>query len=63
MDSTLEYLLNKIREERTAKSEALADGALQSYEEYKHTTGVIRGLLIAEVLITDLAKRMEHDDE
>jgi hypothetical protein len=63
MNDTLEYLLSKIREERMARGEAMADGALQSYEDYKYVTGVIRGLLIAEEIINDLAKRMENSDE
>lgn len=63
MNDTLEYLLSKIQEERIAMGEAMADGALQSYEDYKHVTGVIRGLLIAEEIINDLAKRMENSDE
>jgi hypothetical protein len=63
MDQTLEYLLSKLQEERIAKGEAMADGALQSYEDYKYVTGVIRGLLIAEGLIKDLADRMENSNE
>lgn len=63
MDDTLEYLLSKLQDERTAKGEALTDGAIQSYEEYKYATGVIRGLLLAESIINDLARRMENSDE
>ncbi len=63
MNDTLEYLVEKLKEERKLKGEALTDGALQSYEEYKYATGVIRGLLMAESIILDLAKRMENSDE
>lgn len=63
MNDTLEYLVEKLQEERNSKGEALLDGAVQSFEEYKYATGVIRGLLLAESIITDLAKRMESSDE
>ena len=35
MDSTLQYLLSKLEEERTRLTEGLADGSAKSYEEYK----------------------------
>ena len=63
MDQTLEYLVEKLQEERTLKEKALVNGALQSFEEYKYATGVIRGLLLAESVVTDLANRMENSDE
>lgn len=63
MDKTLEYLIEKLQEERTLKEKAMVDGVLQSFEEYKHVTGVIRGLLLAESVVTDLANRMENSDE
>ena len=63
MDSTLEYLLSKIEGERNALTDNLADGGAKSFEEYKYMHGVIRGLLLAQAIIQDLAKRMEHDDE
>jgi hypothetical protein len=63
MDSTLQYLLAKLGEERTRLTEGLADGSAKSFEEYKYTHGVIRGLLTGEAIIQDLAKRMEHDED
>jgi hypothetical protein len=63
MDDTLQYLLSKLEEERNIKGEGIVSGALQSHEEYKYATGVIRGLLMAEEIINDLAKRLENSDE
>jgi hypothetical protein len=63
MDDTLQYLLAKLEDERNLKVGALADGALKSYEEYQYVTGFIRGLLVAEGIINDLAKRLENSDE
>lgn len=63
MDSTLQYLLSKLEEERTRLTEGLADGSAKSYEEYKYTHGVIRGLLMGEAIIQDLANRMENGED
>ena len=63
MDQTLEYLLNKIEDERMAISESLSDGSPRNYEEYKYAVGTLRGLLMAQSIINDLAKRMENSDE
>lgn len=63
MDESLQYLLTKIEEERTTLTENLADGSAKSYEEYKYVHGVLRGLLMAQAMILDLAKRMENSDE
>lgn len=63
MDESLQYLLSKIEEERTTLTEHLADGSAKSFEEYKYAHGVIRGLLMAQAMILDLAKRMENSDE
>ena len=63
MDDTLEYLHAKLEDERTAVIESLADGNYKTFEEYKYATGFLRGLLLAQATITDLAKRMENSDE
>ena len=63
MDDTLQYLLSKIEDERNTLIENLADGGVKSFEEYKYVHGVLRGLLMSEAIILDLAKRMESSDE
>jgi len=43
--------------------EALADGRVENFDEYKKVCGEIRGLLTARNYITDLNKSMENSDE
>ena len=63
MDSTLEHLMSQIEERRTAIIESLGDGAAKDYSAYQHSVGMVRGLLTAQSLITDLAKNMENFDD
>jgi hypothetical protein len=63
MDNTLELLIDKLEEERIIINENLGNGGPKDYAEYRHTVGVVRGLRIAQDLISQLAKNMEQDDE
>lgn len=59
----IEYLLTKISEEVKSLEYNIARGSANDYAEYQHLCGKVRGLLVAEDLITDLQKRMEDNDE
>jgi hypothetical protein len=59
----LEYLKSKLEDERSNVVSFLSQGTLKDIEEYRRLCGVIQGLDAAKVLINDLAKRMETDDE
>ena len=63
MDSTLKLLAEKLEEERNIILENLGDGHAQDYAQYQNSAGIIRGLMIAQRHIADLAKNMEMDDE
>jgi hypothetical protein len=63
MDSTLEYLMEQIEERRNAIIESLGDGAAKDFGAYQQAVGMVRGLLTAQSLIADLAKKMENLDE
>jgi len=63
MDQTLELLMSQIEERRKAIIESLGDGAARTFEDYKQSVGMVRGLLTAQSLISDLAKNMENYDE
>ena len=63
MNDTLELLMSQIEERRKAIIESLGDGAAKTFDEYRYTAGMVRGLLTAQSLIADLAKRMENSDE
>ena len=59
----LDYLLSEYRDRIDMLKQAVAAGNCNSFDEYKHTCGQIRGLESACMLITDLKKRMENSDE
>jgi hypothetical protein len=64
MDSTLEYLIQKIEERRREIETSLGDGAAKDYPSYQYSVGNIQGLLTVKYIVQDLAKRMmEGDDE
>jgi len=63
MNEMLELLASQIEEQRKQILESLGDGAPRSYDEYRYTVGMVRGLLMAQRSILDLAKNMENADE
>ena len=63
IDPTLEHLMSKIEEQRKNMIESLGDGVAKTYDEYRYAAGVVRGLLIVQSLIADLAKTMETFDD
>jgi hypothetical protein len=63
MNETLELLMEQIEERRKAIIESIGDGAAKDYASYKEAAGVVRGLLTAQSIIIDLAKRLETLDE
>lgn len=63
MKESLEYLIDKIEDQRKLIIESLGDGAAKDFGAYQHSVGMVRGLLTAQSLIIDLAKNMENYDE
>jgi hypothetical protein len=61
--NTFELLVSQIEERRTAIIESLGDGSAKDFGSYQMSVGMVRGLLTAQSLIADLAKRMEKLDE
>jgi len=59
----LKYLADKISEEREIIEADLASGKAGDYAQYKHATGVIRGLMMANNILAETAQRMEQDDD
>ena len=59
----LQFLLTRISEEIKHLEFNIGRGVAEDYAEYQHLCGKVRGLLIAEDLITDLQKKMEENDE
>ena len=63
IDGTLKLLAEKLEEERRIILESLGDGHAQDFAQYQNGAGIIRGLMLAQRHIADLAKNMEMDDE
>ena len=63
MDKTLEILLKECRDKRAQLVDTVSSGTAKDYAEYRALCGEIRGLLIAESYLTDLAKNLENMDE
>lgn len=56
----LKYLSNKIQEEIKVITDDLALGKAKDHGDYKHTVGMIRGLMVANSIIADTAERYEE---
>ena len=64
MDSEILKLLNKQLEDRKKTlTEALVQGIAKDFAEYRNLCGEVRGLLVAQGYVEDLAKRIiAHED-
>jgi hypothetical protein len=58
----LEWLVNQIDQEIRVLSDDLASGNAKTYEEYKHSCGAVRGLLIARTKVVDLSERINESE-
>ena len=61
--NAIEAAVKELRERRVQLSDALANRAAKTFEEYQFICGEIRGLTAVETYLIDLAKRMEHEDD
>jgi len=59
----LKHLSKALQEERLRIIEDLGDGKAKDLAEYKYSAGVVRGLLMANNLIVEMAERLENSDE
>ena len=63
-DDIFTVLNKKIVEDRASAIESLASGGAKDFDQYKETTGYIRGLETCWRTVEDLSRNyMEHDDE
>jgi len=60
---TLQYIISELNEQRTDLQNSLGDGVAKDFPEYQKICGVIRGLDLAKRLVTDLADRLEKENE
>jgi hypothetical protein len=63
MKTPLDIVLKELRESKASYEQAVLAGKVAGYEEYKHLTGVIRGLTLAESITKDLVQKLENSDD
>jgi len=63
IQSFVEVLRKKIREDLNNYADDMAGGACQNFEQYQKLCGVIQGLAMAEAYLLDLAKKVEESNE
>ena len=59
----LSHLVNQLKERERLLLDSLGDGSAKDYASYREMCGHIRGLAEAHLLISDLAKKLENNDE
>jgi len=62
-DTALTHITRELNEKVIQLQEALADGRVDTFEEYKKVCGEVKGLLTAREYVTDLKRRLERSDE
>lgn len=61
--NVLKSVQNELAQRRKALEDVLVEGRAEDYAVYKGLAGEIRGLSFAEMLINDLVRKLENDDE
>jgi hypothetical protein len=59
----LNHLISELKEREQSLLQSLGDGAATDYAAYREVCGNIRGLLFAQSLIIDLARKMEKFED
>lgn len=62
MISEYDYLCTELQKQVDSKANFIAQGNCQSYEEYKHVAGIIRGLALAIDFIQDREQKITKDE-
>lgn len=62
-DTALTHITRELNEKVIQLQEALADGRVDTFEEYKKVCGEVKGLLTAREYVMDLKRRLERSDE
>ena len=58
----LKNLQAKLQEEIRIRTGDIALGNPKDFSEYKHMTGIIRGLSLAQKMLNEAAERYENDE-
>ena len=59
----LTHLLREIDKFKETQNTHLSGGGAKTFDDYRHVTGIIRGLQHAESIIKDLVQRIDNVDE
>jgi hypothetical protein len=59
----LNHLISELKERERSLLQSLGDGAATDYAAYREVCGNIRGLLFAQSLVADLARKLEKFNE
>lgn len=62
-DQALKYLAKELKQAEKGLLESLGDGGADDYPQYREMCGQIRGLLYAQDLISDLARKLEKFED
>jgi hypothetical protein len=62
-DTALNHLARQLDEKVLQLQEALADGRIDTFEEYRRVCGEVKGLLTARNYALDLKQKLEISDE
>jgi hypothetical protein len=63
MTTAFDVVIKELEERRETIAQALISSAAKDFAEYRDLCGEIRGLSRAHAFVTDLARKMENDDE
>jgi len=58
-----QFLAGELQKLIDARAQSVAEGSCKTFEEYRNTTGVIRGLALAVDLIKDREQNLKDSDE
>ena len=57
-----DYIRGKIREDLNDLADAIAGGSCASFDDYKHSVGMVEGLARAERHLLDTVEMLERQD-
>jgi len=56
-------VLKDLQQARAARERTVLTGGTKDFAEYRHLTGVIQGLTLAEQVVSGLVQKLEKVDE
>lgn len=58
-----QFLASELQKLIESRAQSVAEGSCKTFEEYRNTTGIIRGLALAVDLIKDREQTLKDSDE